>query len=89
MKDYDSGVTAIIGMLKGEADIAEAAEFPFVRAVFRKEKILAIACNDKFENDYLWEEKIGESLTFPILKGRGSASPLEQSMNSTWADSWH
>jgi NitT/TauT family transport system substrate-binding protein len=53
IKDYDSGVTAINGLLKGEADIAEAAEFPFVRAVFQKEKIRVIACNDKFENDYV------------------------------------
>ena len=53
MKDYDSGVTALEGMLKREADIAEAAEFPVVRALFQKEKILVIACNDKFENDYI------------------------------------
>ena len=53
IKDYDTGVTAISGMLKGEVDIAEAAEFPFVRAVFQKEKIRIITCNDKFENDYI------------------------------------
>jgi len=52
IKDYDSGVTAINGMLKGEVDIAEAAEFPFVRTVFQKEEIGVIAVNDKFENDY-------------------------------------
>ncbi|MFB3885379.1 MAG: ABC transporter substrate-binding protein [Thermodesulfobacteriota bacterium] len=53
IKDYDSGVTALNGMLKGEADIAGAAEFPFVRAIFQNEKILIIACTDKFENDYI------------------------------------
>ena len=42
IKDYDSGVTAINGMLKGEADIEESAEFPFVRAVFRKENLRLI-----------------------------------------------
>ncbi len=53
IKDYDSGVTAIDGMLKGEAEIAEAAEFPFVGAVFRQEPVTIIASNDQFENDYL------------------------------------
>lgn len=53
MKDYDSGVTAIDGLLKGEVDIAESAEFPFIRAVFQKEPIRIIASNDKFENDYV------------------------------------
>jgi NitT/TauT family transport system substrate-binding protein len=53
IKDYDSGVTSIDGMLTGKVDIAQAAEFPFIRAVFQKEKILIIACNDKFENDYI------------------------------------
>jgi NitT/TauT family transport system substrate-binding protein len=53
IKDYDSGVTAVNGMLKGEVGIAEAAEFPFVRTVFRKEQICVIACNDRFENDYI------------------------------------
>jgi len=53
IKDYDSGVTAVNGMLKGEVGIAEAAEFPFVRTLFQKEQICVIACNDKFENDYI------------------------------------
>ncbi len=53
IKDYDSGVTALNGMLKREVGIAEAAEFPFVRAAFQKEQICVIACNDKFENDYI------------------------------------
>jgi NitT/TauT family transport system substrate-binding protein len=53
IKDYDTGVTAIRGMLNGEVDIAEAAEFPFVKAVFEKKEIVIIAGNDKFENDYI------------------------------------
>ncbi len=44
-------------MLRGEADIAEAAEFPFIRAVFQKQKICLIACNDKFENNYIVGQK--------------------------------
>ncbi len=68
IKDYDSGVTAINGMLKGEADIAEAAEFPFVRAVFQNENIRVIACSDKFENDYIVGRKDRGIKTIPDLK---------------------
>jgi len=70
IKDYDSGLTAINGMLKGEADIAEAAEFPFVRNVFQKEKILVIACNDKFENDYIVGRKDRGITKISDLKGK-------------------
>jgi NitT/TauT family transport system substrate-binding protein len=70
IKDYDSGVTAINGMLKGEADIAETAEFPFVRVVFQKEKILVIACNDRFENDYIVGRKDRGITRIPDLKGK-------------------
>jgi NitT/TauT family transport system substrate-binding protein len=70
IRDYDSGVTAINGMLKGEVDIAEAAEFPFVRAVFQKEKLSVIACNDKFENDYIVGRKDRGITRISDLKGK-------------------
>jgi NitT/TauT family transport system substrate-binding protein len=70
IKDYDSGVTAISGMLKGEVDIAEAAEFPFVRAIFQKEEIRVIACNDKFENDYIVGRKDRGITKISDLKGK-------------------
>jgi NitT/TauT family transport system substrate-binding protein len=57
-------------MLKGEADIAETAEFPFVRVVFQKEKILVIACNDRFENDYIVGRKDRGITRIPDLKGK-------------------
>jgi NitT/TauT family transport system substrate-binding protein len=57
-------------MLKGEADIAEAAEFPFVRKVFQKEGILIIACNDKFENDYIVGRKDRGIRRISDLKGK-------------------
>ncbi len=53
VKDYDSGVATIEALLKGEVDLAEASEFPFVGAALRQEQINIIATNDKFENDYL------------------------------------
>ena len=52
-KYYDMGVTAIKGLVNGEVDIAGSAEFPFVEAALQKDKIRVIACNDKFENDYI------------------------------------
>ena len=70
IKDYDTGVTAIKGLLKGEVDIAGAAEFPFVRAVFRKEEIRVIACNDKFENDYIVGRKDRGITKISDLKGK-------------------
>ncbi len=70
IKDYDTGVSATSGMLKGEADIAEAAEFPVVRTLFQKEDIRIIACNDKFENDYIVGRKDRGIVKISDLKGK-------------------
>jgi NitT/TauT family transport system substrate-binding protein len=70
MKDYDSGVTAINGMLAGEAEMAQAAEFPFVRTVFEKTKIRLITCTDRFENDYLVGRKERGIKGIADLKGK-------------------
>ena len=53
IKDYDSGVTAIHGLLEGEVELAVAAEFPVVRALIQKSPLSIIVSSDKFENDYL------------------------------------
>jgi NitT/TauT family transport system substrate-binding protein len=53
IRDYPTGPDAIDALLRGEVDIAETAEFPFVRAVLRSHPLKILACNDKFENDYL------------------------------------
>jgi NitT/TauT family transport system substrate-binding protein len=53
IKDYNSGVTAIQGLLDGETDLAGTAEFPVVRALLQKETISVVVSSDKFENDYL------------------------------------
>ncbi len=53
VKDYDSGVATIDALTKGEVDLAEAAEFPFVGAVLRQQAISILTVNDKFENDYV------------------------------------
>ena len=70
IKNYDSGMTSVNGMLKGEVGIAETAEFPFVRTVFQKEEICVIACNDKFENDYIVGRKDRRINKVSDLKGK-------------------
>lgn len=70
IKEYDSGASSIAGMLRGEADIAEAAEFPFVRAVLEGIEIAVLACNDKFENDYLVARKDRGITELPALAGK-------------------
>jgi len=70
IKDYDSGVTSIQGLLRGEAEIAEAAEFPLVRAIFRKEELLIIGCNDRFENNYLIARQDRGIAAIPDLRGK-------------------
>jgi NitT/TauT family transport system substrate-binding protein len=52
-EDYDSGASAAIGMLNGEADIALAAEFPVVRQVFNKKDIINFGTIAKYENTYI------------------------------------
>lgn len=70
IKDYDTGVSAVKGLLKGEVDIAEAAEFPIVRAVFQEENIRIIGCNDKFENDHIVGRKDRGITRISDLKGK-------------------
>jgi NitT/TauT family transport system substrate-binding protein len=53
IKNYDSGVTAIEALVNGEADISEAAEFPFVKSVFDNKNLSIISINDEFQNDYV------------------------------------
>lgn len=52
-RNYETGVATIHAVMEGEADLAEAAEFPFVRAVMAQQPVKIIASNDRFENDYL------------------------------------
>ncbi len=70
IKNYDTGMTALEGMLKGEVDIAGSAEFPVVRAIFAKEDIRILACNDKFDNDYIAGRKDRGIAHISDLKGK-------------------
>jgi ABC-type nitrate/sulfonate/bicarbonate transport system substrate-binding protein len=53
IKDYDTGVATINALLNGEVDMAEAAEFPFLKMAFQRLPVRIVAVNDRFENDYL------------------------------------
>jgi ABC-type nitrate/sulfonate/bicarbonate transport system substrate-binding protein len=70
VKNYDTGVATIEAALKGQVDIAGTAEFPFVRAVLAGEDVLIIACEDKFENDYLLGLKDRGITRVSDLKGK-------------------
>jgi NitT/TauT family transport system substrate-binding protein len=77
IKDYDTGVTAIKGLLNGEVNIAAAAEFPVVRAISEKEEIRVIACYDKFENDYIVGRQDRGIKKISDLKGKKIGAALK------------
>jgi len=70
IKDYDSGVTSIHGLLDGEVDLAVAAEFPVVKALIQTSPLSIIASSDKFENDYIVGRKDRGIEKVTDLKGR-------------------
>jgi NitT/TauT family transport system substrate-binding protein len=70
IKDYDTGVGTINSLLSGEVDIAEAAEFPFIKPVFENQPMQIFAANDRFENDYLMVRKDGGINKAADLKGK-------------------
>ena len=57
VKNYDTGVATIDALLKGEVNIAWAAEYPFVTKVLEREKISIIAVIDRFSYFYLLGRK--------------------------------
>jgi len=57
VRNYDTGVGTIDALLKGEVNIAWAAEYPFVTRVFDKEKISIIGVIDRFSYFYLLARK--------------------------------
>lgn len=57
VKDYATGFATTAALLKGEVDIAWAAEFPLVHRSFAKEKISIIAVSSRFSDQYLFTRK--------------------------------
>lgn len=52
IKDFN-WPAAIAAMVSGTVDIAETAEFPFVKSILNGQQLRILAANDRFENDYL------------------------------------
>ena len=74
---YDTGVGALDGMLKGEADIAVGTnEFPLVGRAFQKEKISTIGCIAKSEFIYLIGRKDRGIENVTDLKGKRVGTTL-------------
>jgi NitT/TauT family transport system substrate-binding protein len=67
---YDTGMTAINGLIAGEVDMAGAAEFPFARQVMEKQPLNIFAVDDRFENDYLVGRKDHGIINPADLKGK-------------------
>jgi NitT/TauT family transport system substrate-binding protein len=57
VKNYPTGVGTTGALLKGEVDIAWAAEFPLVERAFSKEKISIIAALSRFSDQYLFARR--------------------------------
>ncbi len=75
VKDYATGVATINALLKGDVDIAWAAEFPVVRSAFVKEKISVIAALSRFSDQYLFGRKDRRIKNIPDLKGKKIGIP--------------
>jgi NitT/TauT family transport system substrate-binding protein len=70
LRDYDFGALALHGMLRGEADIALATEFPLVVKALQKEKVRTIGSIGKFEFVYLIGRKDRGIEKISDLKGK-------------------
>ncbi|MBI4765084.1 MAG: NrtA/SsuA/CpmA family ABC transporter substrate-binding protein [Deltaproteobacteria bacterium] len=76
-EDYDSGASAAAGMLKGETDLALAAEFPIVRQIFNKNDIASFGTVAKYENTYLIGRTDSGIKTIQDLKGKKAGVTLK------------
>ena len=74
LRDYDFGALALNGMLRGEADIALATEFPLVVKALQKEKVRTIGSIGKFEFVYLIGRKDRGIEKISDLKGKKVAT---------------
>ncbi|MDO8490582.1 MAG: ABC transporter substrate-binding protein [Dehalococcoidia bacterium] len=78
LKDsYPSGAAAAEGMLKGEADVATAAELAIVRQAFAKQRIVAFATIDMFMHMKLVGRADRGIRDIPDLKGKRIGAPLK------------
>jgi len=70
IKQYDTGLSAVNGLLKGESDLATGSEYVFVGKVLNGEKILITGNIAKFDNEYLIARKDRGIKNYSDLKGK-------------------
>ncbi len=75
IRDYATGIATTDALLKGDADIAWVAEFPFVHRAFAKEKISIIAVVGRFNEQYLFGRKDRGINAVADLKGKKVGIP--------------
>lgn len=70
VKHYDTGVATVDALLKGDVDIAWAAELPFIRRAFAEDGISIFAVVNKFGDQYLFGRKDRGIQSIPDLNGK-------------------
>lgn len=75
LKTYDTGMAAVTGMLRGETDMAQAAEFALVEKSFGGEKIRVICTTDKGEYIYIIGRKDAGIHNLADLRGKKIGLP--------------
>lgn len=70
MREYDTGVAAVNGLLNNDVDMALTTDYVTVRNAFQKKNISIVGNIDKGENDYLIGRKDHGIEDIPGLKGK-------------------
>jgi ABC-type nitrate/sulfonate/bicarbonate transport system substrate-binding protein len=76
-KDYDTGVAAVDGLLKGEVDIALTTEFVIVEKSLQKQDVLDLATIDKSMPFYIIARADRGIKTAADLKGKRIGVPRQ------------
>jgi NitT/TauT family transport system substrate-binding protein len=77
IKNYDTGLSAVNGLIANEVDIAAAAEFVLVGKALKNEKIRAIGSIDKYDSHYIIARKDKGILSLSDLKGKKIGVPRQ------------
>lgn len=70
IKDYDTALLAVGGMVKGDVDISVSTEYPIVTEAYKRENISVIGCIDKYQTTYLVGRKDRGIENISDLKGK-------------------
>jgi NitT/TauT family transport system substrate-binding protein len=76
-KDYDTGVAAVEGLLRGEVDIALTTEFVIVAKSLQKQEVLSLATVDKSMLFYIITRADRGIKTITDLKGKRIGVPRQ------------